>query len=105
MTYRTTSVLAFALLAASLAAPATAADNDDKNLANYTCKEVMLFSGKDRDVAIAVLHGYLLGKSGGTTFNTDVLAAGTDRFMDYCLDNPTRKALESMEKVMKAPAS
>lgn len=100
MNHWNTSVLALALLAATAAAPVKA-DENDKNLANYTCKDVMLFSGKDRDVAIAVLHGYVLGKSGGTTFNTDVLAAGTDKFMDYCLDNPTAKALSSMEKAVK----
>lgn len=100
MTHWNTGVLAFALLAATVATPAMAGEND-KNLASYTCKDVMLFSGKDRDVAIAVLHGFILGKSGSTTFNTDVLAAGTDKFMDFCLDNPTKKALESMEHVMK----
>lgn len=100
MTHWNRSVLALALLAAT-ASTAVAADENDKNLANYTCKEIMMFSGKDRDVAIAILHGYLLGKSGTTTFNTDVLSAGTDKFIDYCLDNPTQKALASMEKAMK----
>lgn len=100
MTHWNSSLLAFALLAASAATPAMAAETD-KNLADYTCKEIMIFSGKDRDVAIAVMHGFILGKSGKTTFNTDVLAAGTDKFMDYCLDNPGKKALESMESAMK----
>lgn len=100
MTHWNTSVLAIALLAASAATPAMAAESD-KNVADYTCKEVMLFSGRDRDVAIALLHGFILGKSGKTTFNTDVLSAGTDKFLDYCLDNPGKKALESMENAMK----
>lgn len=100
MRHWNSSVLAFIMLAATAATPAMAGDND-KNLANYTCKDVMLFSGKDRDVAIAVLHGFILGKSGSTTFNTDDLSAGTDKFTDYCLDHPTSKALESMEKAMK----
>lgn len=100
MAHWNTNVLALALLAASVASPAMA-DESDKNLAEYTCKDVMLFSGRDRDVAISVLHGFVLGKSGKTTFNTETMSAGTDRFMDYCLDNPGKKALESMEKAMK----
>ena len=100
MNHWNTSVLAFVLLAATAVSPALA-DDGDKNLASYTCKDIMLFSGKDRDIAISVLHGYVLGKSGITTFNSDAMSSGSDKFMDYCLDNPTKSALESMEKAMK----
>ena len=37
-------------------------------------------SGADRDVAIAFLHGYLLGKSGSSKFNLDVLHKQSNDF-------------------------
>jgi len=96
--------LSTVLISTSLAvfsASATAAKSDDKNLNDYSCKDVMRFSGEHREVAIALLHGYFLGKQGKTAFNTETLAGRTDQFMDHCLDNPTVKALDSMAKVSK----
>jgi hypothetical protein len=71
------------------------------DLNNYLCKDVMRLSGEDREVSIALVHGYRLGKMGTTQFNTMALAEITDKFMDYCLDNPNEKALASFEKVAK----
>lgn len=79
----------------------TAAETNDKNLNDYSCKDVMRFSGEHREVAIALLHGYFMGKQGTTAFNTDTLSARTDRFIDHCLDNPAVKALDSMAKASK----
>ena len=72
-----------------------------KNLNNYLCKDVMRMSGDDRDIAIALLHGYRLGKKNTTEFQTEVLAVATDNFIEYCLDNPQEKALESFDKFTK----
>lgn len=85
----------------ALSASAAAAESDAKDLTDYTCKDVMRFSGEHRESAIALLHGYFLGKQGRTTFQTDILAGRTDQFIEYCLDNPTAKALASMDKVSK----
>jgi len=74
------------LISASLAvfsASGTAAETDDKNLNDYSCKDVMRFSGEHREIAIALLHGYFLGKQGKTAFNTETLAGRTDQFMDH----------------------
>ncbi len=71
------------------------------DLDNYLCKDVMRLSGEDREVSIALVHGYRLGKMGTTQFDTQALAEITDKFMDYCLDNPNEKALASFEKVAK----
>ena len=73
----------------------------DYNLDEFTCKEVMRFAGENRAVAVALLHGYLLGKKGAIEFNSDNLSARTDKFTDYCLDNPTSMALKSMMKISK----
>ena len=56
-------------------------------------------SGSNRDVAIAFLHGFLLGKSGATTFNLETLKKQTDAFLERCLDNPHDKAVDTMMKV------
>ena len=64
-----------------------------------TCKEVMRMSGRDRDIALAFVHGYRLGKMGTTRYDVDTLAQITDKFIDYCLDHPAENALQSFEKV------
>jgi hypothetical protein len=96
------------LIAASLTvaaldgANAFAADppkRDVRDLGTNTCKDIMRLSGQDRDVALALAHGYVLGKKGTTKYEIDVLSGITDRFIDYCLDNPKANALESFEKV------
>ena len=77
----------------------TSAETADEDLNDYSCKEVMRFAGEDRRGAIALFHGYFLCKQGKTTFNTETLMERTDQFIDYCLDNPTVKALDSMARV------
>ena len=73
----------------------------DYNLSEFTCKDVMRLEGENRSVAVALFHGYLLGKKGAIKFNSENLATTTDKFIDHCLDNPASIALESMAKVSK----
>jgi len=56
-------------------------------------------NGTNRDVAIAFLHGFLLGKSSGSKFDLDKLHNQTNEFIERCLDNPTENAVEVMSKV------
>jgi hypothetical protein len=76
-------------------------DSGDRAVEQYSCKDVMRESGGNRDVAIAFLHGYLLGKSGGSGFNLETLRKQTDAFIERCLDNPGLKALEAMTAAKK----
>ena len=46
-------------------------------------------------------RGYLLGKKGTTEFDTEKMSEATDKFIEYCLDNPTAKALDVMGKFIK----
>ena len=99
-----TGVIALATLSAlSFAGPnALAADAPGQNardLKNNSCKDVMRLSGQDRDVAVAMAHGYVLGKKGTTKFEIDNLTQITDKFFDYCLDHPNDNALAAFEKV------
>ncbi|MGB8117289.1 MAG: HdeA/HdeB family chaperone, partial [Pseudolabrys sp.] len=68
--------------------PASAQDSKDRAIEQYTCKDIMRESGASRDVAIAFLRGFLLGKSGTTKFNLDVLHKQSDEFIERCLTNP-----------------
>jgi hypothetical protein len=74
-------------------------DSGDRSTDQYTCKDVMRESGENRDVAIAFVHGYLLGKANATKYNIEVLEKQSDAFIDYCLNNPNEKALDAMTKV------
>jgi HdeA/HdeB family len=81
------------------AASVDAQDKGDRTIEQYACKDVMRESGSDRDVAIAFLHGFFVGKSGSSKFNVDILKKQTDLFIDHCLENPSEKALDAMMKV------
>lgn len=51
------------LFVASGAGVALAQSNTARTVDQYSCKDVMREHGGNRDVTIAFLHGYLLGKS------------------------------------------
>lgn len=98
----TASVLvSLALLGTGAFAAEPKGGKDVRDLRGSTCKEVMRLSGQDRDVAIALAHGYVLGKKGTTKYEIEVLAQITDKFIDYCLDNPKENALTAFEKIAK----
>ncbi len=73
----------------------------DRVIEQFTCKEVMREPNTSREVAIAFLHGWLLGKAGDSKFNVEVLEKQTNAFIDECLDNPQSKAADVMAKLKK----
>jgi hypothetical protein len=80
---------------------ASAQDTQNRTVDQYKCRDVMRERGADRDIAIAFLHGFLLGKSGGQNFNLDALYRQTEAFIDHCLSNPDGKAVDSMMAVKR----
>ena len=78
---------------------ASAQTAKDRVVEQYLCKDVVRESGSDRDVAVAFLHGFLLGKSGNSKFNLDLLSKQSSDFVERCLDNPAERALDAMSKV------
>ena len=99
-----TSVAAVAMFAVLFFADvyaqgADSPEGDTRDLKNFTCKEMMLLSGQDRDLALALAHGYVLGKKGTTQYSIEALGQITDKFLDHCLDNPKDNALASFEKI------
>ena len=94
---------AAAIFAAGLcwAASVSAHTATDRAVELFTCKDVMREPNTSREVAIAFLHGWLLGKSGNSKFNVEVLEKQTNAFINECLDNPTAKAADVMAKLKK----
>lgn len=95
-----TAALASALLGGG-AAIAAEEPSAKKDLRDFSCKEVMRLSGSERENALALVHGYRLGKMNTTQYEIEALADLTDRFIDHCLDNPNDKALAAFEKLGK----
>jgi hypothetical protein len=99
---KTGTDIAFWAVAIVLAANpigARAQDANGRTVEQYSCKDVMREHGSNRDVTIAFLHGYLLGKSGRPTFNVEDLHKQTSAFIEYCLDNPGEHAVDAMAKI------
>jgi hypothetical protein len=97
-------VLAFA---ASFATPHAAAAQSTSELAieRFSCRDLLRESGTDRDVAVAFLHGYLLGKAGVTTFARESARAHATDFIERCLDDPKQSAIDTMMKAASGTAS
>jgi hypothetical protein len=89
------------LFFASGAGVALAQSNTARTVDQYSCKDVMREHGGNRDVTIAFLHGYLLGKSESATFDTDALHKQTSAFIEYCLDHPSEKAVDAMAGIKR----
>ena len=95
-----TAALACALFSGG-SAIAAEEPSAQKDLSTFQCKDVMRLSGSERENALALVHGYRLGKMGTTEYDIEALSDLTDRFIDYCLDTPNDKALASFEKLGK----
>ena len=100
MTAQKRTFILVAILVLALNADATFAQGtSDRSFSQYTCKDIMRESGAPREVTIAFMHGYLLGKTNAAKFNIETLLKQTDAFMDRCLDNPRENALETLSKI------
>jgi len=72
-----------------------------RTVEQYLCKDVIREHGDNRDVAIAFLQGFMLGKTGSSAFELDVLHKQTTDFIEYCLDHPADRAVDAMAQVKK----
>jgi len=95
------SVIALGLASVSVCGvvPVFSQSSSEREIERFTCKDVMREPNTSREVAIAFLHGYLLGKSGASRFDVDLLKAQTDSFVEQCLDHPGEKAVDVMVKL------
>ena len=65
----------------------------------FTCKDIMRLAGSERENALALVHGYRLGKMNTTQYEIEALAAITDKFIGHCMNNPNDNALAAFEKI------
>ncbi len=93
-----TSAMAM-LMTVAFCSGSPAQTGSDRVIEAFTCKDVMREPNANRQIAIAFLHGYLLGKSGSSKFNVDMLESQTNAFIEQCLDNPQSKAMDVMTKI------
>lgn len=93
------SVLPFTILGGAISLGAQ--ENPERSVDQYKCKDFMRETGGNRDVAIAFLHGFLLGKSSDMKFNLDTLKKQSDAFIERCLDEPNAPAMDVMLHVKK----
>jgi hypothetical protein len=96
-------VTAAATVALLMGGPALAAEEPsaETDLSSFQCKDVMRLSGSERENSLAFVHGYRLGKMNTTQYDIDALADLTERFIDFCLENPNEKALAAFERLGK----
>jgi HdeA/HdeB family len=97
---KATIVIATVVYPGWASSSALAQGSQDRMIEQYTCKDIMRESGPSRDVAIAFLRGFLLGKTGSTKFNIDLLHKQSDEFIERCLANPDEKAMDAMLKII-----
>jgi hypothetical protein len=75
---------------------------DMADVNDYTCRDILLANGDERDLAIMFIQGFYVGKSGKTSFDRNKLAEATDTFLDLCIDKPDGKVMATMEKALKS---
>ena len=97
--HKITVTAAGIFLAGLSLSPTTAQDAKERTVEQYLCKDIMRESGSNREVAIAFLHGFLIGKSGSMKFNIDALHKQSADFVERCLGNPDEKAIDAMSKI------
>jgi hypothetical protein len=83
------------VMAAAASFPAKAAE---VTIETYTCRDLLRETGSERDVAIAFMHGYVLGRTNAAKFDVETLRKQSAAFVERCLDDPKQPALETMHK-------
>lgn len=63
----------------------------------YSCRDLLVLSGEERDFVLVFMHGFMSGKLGEMTFDTMRLAAATDSVVTTCIDNPDDTLLSAFE--------
>jgi hypothetical protein len=107
----TIKVLAVAtcLLGPTLSPGAVAQDNGavdagvrKLSIGNMTCRSLLQASGTQRDLLLALFHGYVAGKQGTPELDTVRMSFLTDAVVDHCIDNPDDRVLAAFAASAKA---
>jgi hypothetical protein len=86
------AALVLALLSSPIAAQdASPAPSDEVRalpITTMTCRQLLQASGSDRDLLLALFHGYVAGKAGKASLDTVQMSFATDAVVDHCIDKP-----------------
>ena len=74
------------------------ADNIVLQMEEFTCRDMLVRSGFERDFTIAYMHGFMSGKLNETTFDANKLTLATDAVLDFCISNPDASIIAAFEK-------
>ncbi|SDE71792.1 HdeA/HdeB family chaperone [Ruegeria marina] len=96
---KTGLALSFAfLVSVPFGALAQNTDNVVLQMEEFTCRDMLVRSGFERDFTIAYMHGYMSGKLSEITFDTNKLTLATDAVLDYCISKPDASLLAAFEE-------
>lgn len=74
--------------AESPAAEAPSEASRQMPITTMTCRQMLQASGADRDLLLALFHGYVAGKAGKASLDTVNMSFATDTVVDHCIDKP-----------------
>mgnify|MGYP003574355284 FL=1 len=95
---KTTAAVGAMLCALTTMATAQDADNDGIwQVADFTCRDMLIRSGSERDFVMIYMHGFMSGKMGEMTFDAPALTAATDAVLGACIDNPDQPLMTAFE--------
>ncbi|SDJ53723.1 HdeA/HdeB family chaperone [Aliiruegeria lutimaris] len=91
--------IAAALLCVS-GASAIAQDADGDGIwqvGEFTCRDLLMRGGEERDFVLVFMHGFMSGKMNEMTFDTEALTEATDAVVESCIGNPDQPLLAAFE--------
>ena len=93
-----TLVAAAAIAVAALSGASAQDENLILQMGEFTCKDMLIRSGFERDFTVAYMHGFMSGKMNETEFDVAKLTAATDAVLEYCIQNPDATILSAFEQ-------
>lgn len=59
------------------------------SISTMTCQELLQAGGEDRNLLLALFHGYVAGKADKSTLDTVKMSFATDAVIDHCIEKPS----------------
>jgi len=98
MTYTRTLLAAVAISAATSGGAFAQDQNLTLQMNEFTCKDMLIRSGFERDFTMAYMHGFMSGKVNETEFDVEKLTRATDAVLEYCISKPDATILSAFEE-------
>ena len=59
------------------------------SITTMTCQQLLQAGGDDRNLLLALFHGYVAGKADKSSLDTVKMSFATDAVVDHCIDKPS----------------